>query len=277
MKKLLSYVVLASLILTTSVAWSNTIDSSTIWFGAPGGTSGSLDVSGAGDALVGTIAAGPGYYYSAGGPGEGAAQGGSGGFDVYAQNGGTAYVSGYTPTTNVISDHDAYNAGDGWGTFYDPDCLDWYNYQLSLTETSWALEYNSNVGNDGVLTGAVASPMSGTLQWISVVEVNGIWTGTAMVTETDTGAYYAGMGTPGTPGAAAANGGGAGCWDMDWSWGSEAIPLESDSFLLTVSVHNSIPWQEVSLAPNVIPAPGAILLGSLGVGLVGYLRRRRTL
>jgi len=52
---------------------------------------------------------------------------------------------------------------------------------------------------------------------------------------------------------------------IDWTY-SHFLDLYDDAFI-----------KSSELNVSVIPAPGAILLGGIGAGLVGWLRRRRTL
>ncbi|MCW4049124.1 MAG: right-handed parallel beta-helix repeat-containing protein [Candidatus Bathyarchaeota archaeon] len=139
-------------------------------------------------------------------------------FDVYARDGAIAAFAderGLVGPTLIITDHDAYPT-------WDPDVPDWDYYALTLTTDSWQLVYS---GEDSWEIGG-AVPMSGTMDWNTMYAV-----------ETDVGYCF---GTEGEAlgadtGWAADNGGGVACWDLDWVWGSEVVPLEYPGFDVSVT------------------------------------------
>jgi len=208
-------VLVLSLSLVTAVASAdedppNTVLSSTMWFegtltsDGAGGYNGTLEMVNECDLSIGDKIAG---------------------FDVYARNGVKATYdkagSGKDYACGVVTDHDAYTTAGGWGSFYNPDVSDWYKYQLRLQDGSWYVEYHDS--------GAVAAPMSGTVDWTADYAL-----------ETGAGIYYSGMGTAESSGYALNNectgvNDGTAAWDMDWSWGSEYIPLQYPGFDVTVS------------------------------------------
>ncbi|MCP4550244.1 MAG: hypothetical protein GY835_27600 [bacterium] len=210
-----SLLILSLLLLIPVLAFANTIGSGTMEF------EGILTDAGGG-VFTGTIPATAGSWYVPGGGGAGIST--AGGFDVYARQGATAYYDDIAQGT-IGADHDAYSSGGGWGAWYDPDVPDWNNYELVLTGTNWYLRFIGTAGG---------TPMSGVMDWSDLY-----------ASENETGAYvnYTGTDPDANDGGAAALLGctgepqcGAGYWDMDWTWGSEAIPLELAGFDVEVTL-----------------------------------------
>ena len=186
------------------------------------------------------------------------------GYDVYGKEGDTAWFGdmvGGSPvwTSQAISGHDA------WPT-WTPDTPDWYQYSVEFYEDGgqkWAIR--NHAGSTEAAphsTTAKGVPMSGSMNW-----------STLLAAETDVGAYLPGTGTPEIAGGAASKGGGASCWDMDWSWGSEVVPLQSPYF--TVSVAPAVGGgYDVVMTPT--PEPGTlVLLITAGLGALAFAWRRR--
>lgn len=219
MKRLL--VICVAVMLTAANSGANTIASSTMYF------EGSLTDTGGGKytgvlKMVNEVIAGIGD--------------GKSGFDLFAKDGATAWFgdktsAGESWTSLVISNHDPFPEPQ-----WNPDTPDWYQYSLELSKDDsgfkWAVRNHPGATAehpwyDGTHWGTPKPPMgvpvSGKMYWTKMY-----------AQETDTGAYLPATGTPEIPGGAAGKGGGAQCWDMDWSWGSEVVPLEYPGFTVAV-------------------------------------------
>ncbi len=164
------------------------------------------------------------------------------GFDIFAKEGASAWFGDAGVWTEVvIADN------DGWPA-WTLDTPDWYQYSIEFYEEGglqrWAVRNHAGATEvepwsvGGVIAKGV--PMSGVVNW-----------GSSYAAETDIGAYLPGTGTGEIPGGAALNGGGRACWDMDWSWGSEVVPLEYPGFHIDVTPDGG--EFDVTLTPA--PAP----------------------
>lgn len=168
-----------------------------------------------------------------------------GGFDIYAEEGSEAYFGDLATdpvwTTQSIINNDAW---PGW----DPDTPDWYQYSLllyydgDLEVQKWALRNHAG-STPGAphSTDPAGMPMSGVMDWSRMYAA-----------ELDFGHYLPETGEPEILDGAAWHGGGLWHWDMDWSWGSESVPLQYVGFSVDIESLDGVEYR-VTLTPDPSP------------------------
>jgi len=177
---------------------------------------------------------------------------GTTGFDIFAEEGETAQF-GNDPGSGPVWTPQVIASNDAWPT-WTPDTPDWYQYSIEFYEDGglqrWALRNHPSAtatnpwydeafwGVGGIAPAGV--PMSGVVNW-----------GSTYAAETDVGAYLPATGTPEIPGGAEGEGGGRATWDMDWSWGSEMVPLAFAGFNIDVTFNGTD--HDVTLTPAAAP------------------------
>jgi len=230
--------------LVTCVGFANTPESSTMHFRGTLTDNGDGTYSGV-VAMLDEVAEGIGD--------------GVAGYDIYGEEGESAWF-GNDPGSGPVWTSETISSYDAWPT-WTPDTPDWYQYSLNLYEDGgvqkWAVRNHAGATEDtpwyedqatATANGesnpqlwpreAKGVPMSGTMDYCAMY-----------AEETDTGAYLPGTGVAEIPGGAAGKGGGAGAWDMDWSWGSEVVPLEVPGFDVEITDLGGGIY-DVTLTPN---------------------------
>lgn len=167
-------------------------------------------------------------------------------------------VSGYTTISEGFesSDWDV-TRPDGFAGSVTSQGVTWDAGELLRTGSGWARTGSYGVfdsyGDPGIIS-VTTTPFVGVGGWFATTDTSGI------VVDIDgqyVGAYGIGENSPHT------------------FFGV----VDTDGFFSVTFRSTSGHWgaDDFTIATQIIPTPGAIILGSIGIGLVGWLRRRRTL